>query len=195
MVTGLPLLLRTALPSENVATLASLTMAITLTRAPLIIPLIALQSFLIVDFRSAGTHVWRRVAIYGSALIGLTAVLSAAAWAWGPAVIQWISDGRYAVAPLTMATVVASAGLVALMCLTGPALLSETRHVPFVLGWVVAAGATVVVLAVPLPTVERTMAALLLGPALGLLVHLLSIRRGRPGVGGASGPAESTADL
>lgn len=192
MVTGLPLLLRTALPDENATTLASLTMAITLTRAPLIIPLIALQSFLIVDFRSARSHVWRRVGIYGSALIGLTALLAAAAWAWGPAVIEWISDGRYGVSSLIMATVVASAGLVALMCLTGPALLSETRHTLFVLGWVVAAGATVMMLALPLPSIERTLAALLVGPTLGLLVHLLSIRSGRPRAGRASKPEDST---
>jgi hypothetical protein len=195
MVTGLPLLLRTALPDEDATTLASLTMAITLTRAPLIIPLIALQSFLIVDFRTAGSHLWRRVGTYGVVLAGLTALLAAAAWAWGPAIIEWISAGRYEVSSAVMATVIASAGLVALMCLTGPALLSETRHTPFVLGWVVAAVATLVMLALPLPTVERTMAALLVGPALGLIVHLLGIRRLPSRAPGASEQAGSAADL
>ena len=166
------------------------------TRAPLIIPLIALQSFLIVDFRSAGSHLWRRVGTYGVVLVGVTVLVeAAAAWAWGPAIIEWISGGRYEVSSAVMATVIASAGLVALMCLTGPALLSETRHTPFVLGWVVAAGTTVVMLALPLPTVERTMAALLAGPTLGLIVHLLGIRHGRTDELGASEQAGSATGL
>lgn len=180
MVTGLPLLLRIELPNEDAVTLASLTLAITLTRAPLIIPLMAFQSFLIVQFRTAGMHLWRKVAVYAMGLGGLTIVLAAAAWAWGATILHWISGGRYDVTQATMAIVVASAGLVALMCLTGPALLSEGRHAPYVAGWVVAAVATILLLLLPLPGVERTMVALIAAPALGLLVHVLNIRT-RPG--------------
>jgi O-antigen/teichoic acid export membrane protein len=176
MVTGLPLLLRMELPEENAETLASLTLAITLTRAPLIIPLIAFQSFLIVEFRAAGEHLWRRVSIYAAVLASITVPLAAAAWAWGPAILGWISGGRYDVSAATMAIVVVSAGLVALMCLTGPALLSEARHRAYVAGWIVAATATIALLLIPLPAVERTMITLLAAPALGLGVHAINIR-------------------
>lgn len=179
MVTGLPLLLRATMPAADPVVLASLILIITITRAPLIIPVMALQNYLIVDFRRAATRVWTRLLRYVGVLALGTVLLAAAAWLWGPALVDLLSSGRYTVDSPTAGGVVLSAGLVALMCVTGPALLSEQRHRWFVTGWVVAALLTIAALFVPLAPVERTLLALLMAPAAGLAVHLVCIGTAR----------------
>ena len=176
MVNGLPLLLRTGLPDAAPVTLAGLILILTVTRAPLIVPLMALQSFLIVDFRGAGERLWPRLRRYMALLAVAAAAATIAAWFLGPWFVDTISAGRYAVDSLTSAGVVASAGMVALMCLTGPALLSAGRHKPYVSGWVVAAALTVGLLLLPLDTVTATLLAVLAAPAVGLAVHLVTLR-------------------
>ena len=71
-----------------------------------------------------------------------------------------------------MAAITAGAGLVAMMCVTGPALMAERRHVPYVAGWVVVAVLTVACLAVPISLEPRLALALLAPPLVGLLVHV-----------------------
>lgn len=176
LVTGLPLLLRTTMPTAGATFLASLVLVITVTRAPLIIPLMALQSYLIVEFRRGMVHIWGVLSRYLGILAAVTAVLAAAAWLVGPTLIGFISQGRLAVDAPTAAIVVVSAGLVAAMCITGPALLAESQHRWFVAGWVVAAAATIGLLVLPLDFGLRTALALLVAPALGVVVHGLGVR-------------------
>ena len=105
----------------------------------------------------------------------MTGVFAIAAWLWGPAVIDFISQGRFVVEPYTAAVVVVSAGLVASMCITGPALLARAQHRWFVGGWVLAAVATIVLLALPIDSEAKATAALLVAPALGVIVHVVRV--------------------
>jgi hypothetical protein len=175
MVSGLPLLMQLTIHSASAQALASLVLVITLTRAPFIIPLIALQSFLIVDFRAAGRRVWSRLVRYVLLLGSATTLAAVLAFFWGPTIVEFISSGRYDVSAPVMAGIVASAGLVAFLCLTGPALLGEDSHGLYVAGWAVAAIATVALLLLPGDATARTMLALLVGPVLGLAVHVTGI--------------------
>jgi hypothetical protein len=175
VVTGLPLVLSVTMNTHDARVVATLISVITITRAPLIVPLFALQSYLVVHFRGA-TGVARQLFRYGG-LVVLVAVLGMLfAYFAGPGLMSWISSGRFVVDAWTVALVVLSAGLVALMSLTGSALLAQSRHVPYAAGWVVAAVATVGLLLTPGDPVPRTLTALLVAPALGLVVHLASIR-------------------
>jgi len=177
MMNGMPLLLGIAAGDADEVVLAGLILTITLTRAPLVVPLLALQSFLISVFRGAGRAVMRRVlSALGLAAIAV-ALLAGAAWLIGPWVIELISRGQYEVSPAMMATITASAGLVGMMCVTGPALVARNRHVPYTAGWVIAAVLTVVALAAPLPFDTRLTIALLAPPAIGLLVHVVAVWR------------------
>ncbi|WP_447942574.1 hypothetical protein [Microbacterium aurum] len=180
LVTGLPFLLRLSLPDAPIATLASLIAVITITRAPLIVPLMALQSYLIVDFRSAGAAVWPRLARYVALMAVTAAAACVLAWFFGSWAISAVSSGRYVVSDVTIVCIVASAGLVGLLCITGSALLSEGRHGFFVGGWVAAAMFTVLALQIPLDTIPRTLTALLAGPVVGLMVHVLGVRPRTP---------------
>lgn len=178
LVTGLPLLLQLSMPDAPVATIASLIAVITISRAPLIVPLMALQSFLIVDFRSSEFAIWPRLVRYLGLMAAATAAACALAWLFGPWVLDVISSGRYQVASGSIALIVASAGFVGTLCITGSALLSEGRHLMFLMGWVAAAVTTVLCLQVPLEPVPRVLTALLAGPVVGLAIHLSGVRPG-----------------
>ncbi|MDF2990977.1 MAG: hypothetical protein K0S37_1491 [Microbacterium sp.] len=178
MMNGLPLLLGITAADADPAVLAGLILAVTLTRAPIVIPLLAVQSYLISIFRDGRSEVRRRVLL---AVVGVAAVvtlLAVAAWFVGPWVIQLVSSGKFAIEPSMMATITASAGLVALMCVTGPALVSHRRHAAYAAGWAVAALLTVGALMLPVDLPSRVMLALLAAPAAGVVVHLASVVRG-----------------
>ncbi|WP_349426780.1 hypothetical protein [Microbacterium sp. LWS13-1.2] len=177
MMNGMPLLLGLTADDTSDIVLAGLILTITLTRAPLVVPLLALQSYLVAIFRDAGRGVVRRIMTALALSAAAVALLAAAAWAIGPWVIDLLSRGQYAVAPAMMAAITVSAGLVGMMCVTGPALLGRSRHVPYTAGWVTAAVLTVVSMTLPLPFTSRLMVALLLPPAIGLAVHIIAVWR------------------
>lgn len=178
MITGLPLFLRLTTPGTDATALAGVILAITITRAPFIVPLMALQSWLITVFKASKRSLTRPVLLAIAAGLGITALAAVVGWLLGPWLVEVVSAGRYAVPADLMAAIVASACLVALMAVTGPALLSRSRHVPYVAGWVVAALATVAILVTPLPLEPRLVAALLIPPVIGIAVHLVAVARG-----------------
>lgn len=186
IMNGLPMLLRLTQSDADPAILAGLILAITLTRAPIVLPLLALQSYFIAVFRGDIHAVTRRILRYLGAGIAVIALLAGLAWLLGPWVIDWLSAGRFEIEPAMMAAITASAGLVALMCVTGPALLAERRHAPYVAGWVVTAILTVGALLLPLDLVTALALALLLPPAIGLVVHVGALLR--PPAGTSSAP-------
>lgn len=176
IVTGLPLLIQLTMPDTPAAITASLIAVITITRAPLIVPIMALQSLLIVDFRNSQTAVWPRLVRYLVIVVGATSAACVAAFYLGPWLISFVSSGRYEVTSVVAATIVASAGLVGLLCLVGPALLSQGRHSIYLGGWLAAAAATVITFVLPLEPVSRTLLALCVGPLVGLAVQLAGVR-------------------
>ncbi|WP_375384730.1 hypothetical protein [uncultured Microbacterium sp.] len=188
VVTGLPLVLSITMSTQDTIAVATLISVVTITRAPLIVPLFALQSYLIVDFR--GTRgVVRRLLRYGGLISLATAAGMLFAYFIGPAIISGISSGRYVVGAWPIALIVLSAGLVALLSLTGSALLAESRHAAYAAGWIVAAVATVVLLLVPTDPTLRTLTAVLVAPILGLAVHLWVIAAEVSGSGSRIEPA------
>lgn len=178
MVTGMPLLFRLALDDATVTAVAGLTLVVTLTRAPFIIPLMALQSYLTVAYRDdaarATARMWRYLAV--AAVVAVVAGI--AAWFTVPWLIGFISGGQYSTTPFSAAIVVVGAVLVGCLCVTGPALLARSRHRAYAAGWVVAALMTLLLLFVlPLDAQGRALCALVVAPAAGLVVHLAALRR------------------
>jgi len=172
MVTGMPLLFRVSLADASAVTIASLTLVVTLTRAPFIIPLMALQSYLVVGFRDEPESARSRVRNYLLIALGAGALAALAAIPVGPWLVGVISGERYTTDGLTSAIVVMSAALVGCMCITGPALLAERRHGAYASGWVTAAVVTVGVLVLtPSEAPVRALLALLASPIVGLVLH------------------------
>jgi O-antigen/teichoic acid export membrane protein len=181
LISGLPLVLSLTLSSAPTSLLASLILVITLTRAPLVIPLLALQSYLVVTFRDAPEKAGGRLARWGLGLAAATLALAALAALVGPWVLDVVYAGKYELPGVVIAVIVASAGLTAGLCLTGPALIAASRHGAYVLGWAAASIGVIGLLLVPLPPVEATLVALVLAPMVGVAIHVAALRRG-PGV-------------
>ena len=180
MITGLPMLIGFTSTGDSVAAVGSLILAITLTRAPIVIPVIALQSYLIsAVFRGGRVRPARLLRLLAGALAGIV-VLAAIGAFIGPPLIEWISLGRFEITGWIAAAIVASAGLVAAMCVTGPALIAMRAHLDNVIGWAVAAALTVVALLLPLPLDARVGVALIAPSVVGLTLHSVAlVRRGR----------------
>lgn len=170
LVSGISLLIAAAGRDVSASHVGAMIFSINITRAPLIIVVGALQNFIVVRLRDRAD--WRRVLLLVSALVAAVAlILTGAAAAVGPTVLGLLLHGETVTAPL-VAAIVGSGGLVALMTVTGAAVLARSRHSMYTLGWLLAAFVTAVILfAIPDFDVAITV-ALLSGPVVGLAVHL-----------------------
>jgi hypothetical protein len=173
LVSGFPLLLGVTSKGEPAALVGELIFTITLTRAPLIISVMSLQSYLVVRFRDRPTDwfslFWRVLAV----VAGCAVIIAALGWLLGVPVLEWFSGHSISLSGASIAVLVLSSALVGMLCVTGPAVLARSLHFPYSLGWLVAALATIGAMVLPLPFLDRVMLALLVGPVAGLLVHLV----------------------
>lgn len=191
MISGLPMLIGLTSTNTAAATTGALLLAVTVTRAPIVIPVIALQSYLIsAVFRGRGMRVRRLLGAVGLVVAG-GVLLGGVGWAVGPPLLGLISGGRFRIEGPDLALIVFSAVLVAAMCVTGPALLAVRQHSANTVGWLVAALMTIVLLILPLGE-TRILVALTAAPALGLAIHgVFLLRRGND----ASGEPRALVDV
>ncbi|VXB13287.1 conserved membrane hypothetical protein [Microbacterium sp. 8M] len=176
LISGLPLLLRAFAADAGTGLLASVILAISLTRAPLVVPLVALQGYLLVRFRDARGHVGI-VLRWVVALLALIAALAGLAAWLGPLVLAWLYPDYVALDGGVLAAIVASAGLTGILCLTGPAVLAAHRHRWYVAGWLVSACLTVLILLAPWEPLPRILLALTVAPVIGGIVHVIELAR------------------
>lgn len=185
MISGLPLVLGVTSTGLGERDLATLILVITLTRAPLVIPLMALQSYLVVTFRDRPESAARRTLVWGGLLVGITVLLSAVSAVVGPWVLDLLYQGRYSLEPTMYSLIIASAGLTALLCLTGPAALARGRHRLYVAGWGVSSLVLLLGLWLVPSEVSATVGAIAVAPVIGVAVHLWALR---------GAPAQATGD-
>jgi hypothetical protein len=175
LVSGYPLLLGITSPAVRQDSLGAVILASTLTRAPLIVVGMALQSYLVVFFKSRLRTVWRSLTVLLLIVVSLGMILTMAAWLLGPAVFAFLFPDAPHFDGAFMGALVGSSVLVGALCVTAPAVLAMSHHGLFTLGWLAAAAATIFVLVLPLDFMTRTVASLVAGPALGLTVHLVGM--------------------
>jgi len=177
LISGFPLFLGATSGDESVSAVGALILAITLTRAPIVVAVMSLQSYLVIHFQAQAAAAWpallRVLALIGAATLVLSALTY---WVGSPALALLVGP-KYFLEGSVLALLVASAGLVGALCATGPAVLARSQHMVFTAGWVVAAASTVFLLLVPGELETRAIVALAVGPTLGLLVHGVGLRR------------------
>lgn len=171
MVSGFPLMLGLTSHSVPRALQGMFVLAITLTRAPLIVVAMSLQSYLVVQFRNHVDRFWRQFLGLISVVVAGGVVLAVAGWLLGPPIYRLISPTGPQPDGVFFAILVGSSVLVAALCITAPALLARSQHFVYTAGWVTAAVATIVALLLPLDFATRIITALVAGPVLGLIVH------------------------
>jgi O-antigen/teichoic acid export membrane protein len=177
---GFPVLLK-ATSGDLGATGGVVILAVTLTRAPLLVPLTAMQGNLIAHFVDQRTE--RLRALIGPAVVvtgvGLLGVVLAAVF--GPWLLREAFGAEYRADGELLAWLTAAAVAIALLTLTGAAAVAAALHRAYSLGWVSATVASALLLLLPLGLETRTVIALLCGPVVGIAVHLAALAKMPPG--------------
>ena len=183
LVMGFPVLLKVTSPDVTSHGLGAqggvVILAVTLTRAPLLVPLTAMQGNLIAHFVDQRTARLRAL-LAPAALVGAIGVLGVlAAGLLGPWLLRAGFGPDYHAAGRLLAWLTAAAVTIAMLTLTGAATVAAALHRSYALGWVCATVAATLLLLLPLPLETRTVVALLCGPLVGIGVHLVALARPR----------------
>lgn len=178
LVMGFPVLLK-ATYGDLGAQGGVVILAVTLTRAPLLVPLTAMQGNLIAHFVDQRT---RRLAALMSpaALIAAVGALGVAgAGLVGPWLLRVAFGADYQASGALLAWLTAAAVAMAMLTLTGAAAVAGALHRAYALGWVSATVASTLLLLLPVDLPTRTVIGLGCGPLVGIAVHLAALTRSR----------------
>ncbi len=176
LVMGFPVLLK-ATSDQLGAEGGVVILAVTLTRAPLLVPLTAMQGNLIAHFVDARTERLRALIAPAALVGGIGALGVLAAGLLGPWLLRVGFGPEYHAAGALLAWLTAGAVAIAMLTLTGAATVAAALHRAYALGWVGATVASTLLLLLPLPLETRTVVALLCGPLVGIGVHLAALSR------------------
>jgi O-antigen/teichoic acid export membrane protein len=176
LVMGFPVLLK-ATSNQLGAQGGVVILAVTLTRAPLLVPLTAMQGNLIAHFVDERTDRLRALVAPAALVGGIGAAGVLAAGLVGPWLLRAGFGPDYHAAGALLAWLTAAAVAIAMLTLTGAAAVAAAMHRAYALGWVGATVASTLLLLLPLPLETRTVVALLCGPLVGIAVHLTVLAR------------------
>jgi len=177
LVVGYPSLIAATTPAAAFATAAPLLLAVSLTRAPLMVPLNAFQGVAVAHFVAHQERGLRALAPIAAVVVGVGVVAAALAALVGPWLMTFVFGPAYDVPGALLGVLTLAAVCLALLTLTGALCQALTRHRAFVAGWLAASAAAVVVLMVPGGLEQRAVLGLVVGPVVGLVVHLVVLAR------------------
>ena len=174
LLVGYPMLVKATTPDAVFDGAAPIILAISLCRAPLLVPLGAYQNVVVTR---VATHGLRALVPVSVGIAGLTLVGAAAAWPVGPWVLRLVNPA-YHVDGAVFTGLVVGAGLVAALTVSGAAAVALDHHTVYLVGWIAATLAAFAVLLTPWSLEPRVVVSLLVGPVVGVAVHLGLGRRG-----------------
>ena len=183
LVVGFPFLLRLTSSNLEWVNAAPLLLAISLTRAPLLMPLQAYQGVAIAHFLSERRRGIPMLLRPAAAVLGVGALGAAGAYLIGPLIMIAFFGRDYRVDGRLLAGLTLAAICLALLTLTGSAVLATSQHKAYAIGWFLSSLAAVAVLLTHIPLDIRSVLSLCVGPLVGIVIHLAAVR------------AASTADL
>jgi O-antigen/teichoic acid export membrane protein len=176
LVMGFPVLLK-ATSGQLGAAGGVVILAVTLTRAPLLVPLTAMQGNLIAYFVDHRAKRLRALLAPAAVVLAIGVIGVGAAGLLGPWLMTTAFGSDYHAGGALLAWLTAGAVSIALLTLTGAATVAAALHRPYSLGWVSATVASALLLTLPLDLQARTVVALLCGPLVGIAVHLFALAR------------------
>ncbi|MGV0744226.1 lipopolysaccharide biosynthesis protein [Mycolicibacterium sp. XJ870] len=176
LVMGFPVLLK-ATSGDLGAAGGVVILAVTLTRAPLLVPLTAMQGNLIAHFVDQRGARLRALLAPAAVVAGLGAVGVLAAALVGPWLLRVGFGPEYRADGALLAWLTGAAVAIAMLTLTGAATVAAALHRAYALGWIVATVTAVGLLLLPVALETRTVVALLCGPLVGIAVHLVALAR------------------
>ncbi|MDR0959065.1 MAG: hypothetical protein LBM23_01675 [Propionibacteriaceae bacterium] len=173
LVVGFPVLLSIFSDPSVIAASAGLILAISLTRAPLMVPLTAFQSIAVSYFTSRNDHPLIRAFRILAVILIIGVIGAIAAWLIGPWLFDLLAGQRLGGALLAALTF--GATTLAGVTLTGVLCQSQTAYRSYLAGWVTAVLIAIMFLALPWSLEVRAVAALIGGPLAGATVHLVRL--------------------
>ncbi|WP_116645848.1 hypothetical protein [Mycobacterium kubicae] len=176
LVMGFPVLLKVT-SNELGSQGGVVILAVTLTRAPLLVPLTAMQGNLIAHFVDERSHRLRALIRPATLVVGVGALGVLLAAVLGPWLLREFFGADYQASSALLAWLTAAAVAIAMLTLTGAATVAAALHRAYSLGWVGATVAAGLLLLLPLELQTRTVVALLCGPLVGIGVHLAALSR------------------
>jgi len=176
LVMGFPVLLK-ATSGDLGAAGGVVILAVTLTRAPLLVPLTAMQGNLIAHFVDQHTERLRALVAPAVVVTGIGLLGVVLAGVFGPWLLREAFGAEYRADGALLAWLTAAAVAIALLTLTGAAAVAAALHRAYSVGWVSATVASALLLLLPLALETRTVIALLCGPLAGIAVHLAALAR------------------
>jgi O-antigen/teichoic acid export membrane protein len=176
LIMGFPVLLK-ATSADLGAAGGVVILAVTLTRAPLLVPLNAMQGNLIAHFVDERAARLRALIMPSLVVLGLGALAVLVAGLAGPWLLQSAFGPAYHAGGGLLAWFTAAAIAIALLTLTGAATVAAALHRAYAVGWIGATLASTLLLLLPTPLETRTVVALLCGPLVGIAVHLVALVR------------------
>jgi O-antigen/teichoic acid export membrane protein len=176
LIVAFPLLLKLTTPTSVFEQSAPLLLAISMTRAPIMVPLQAFQGVAITHVVKAGSEGWRALHRPLLLLLIVGSFGAVMAFAVGPS-LMLLFGPEYKVKGLTLALLTLASVVMAVLTLTGTATLSMGRHRAFSAGWASATAIAFLILLLPLDVEVRCIISLTCGPAVGILIHLLALRK------------------
>ena len=176
LIMGFPVLLK-ATSQDLGAAGGVVILAVTLTRAPLLVPLTAMQGNLIAHFVDQRDARLKSLLMPSLVVVGLGLVAVLIAGLAGPWLLQFAFGPDYRAGGALLAWFTAAAISIALLTLTGAATVAAAMHRAYAAGWVSATLASALLLLLPAPLETRTVVALLCGPLVGIVVHLVALVR------------------
>ncbi|GAB17665.1 hypothetical protein GOEFS_036_01040 [Gordonia effusa NBRC 100432] len=177
LVMGFPVLIQITAPdSDNADVIGAVILAITLTRAPLLVPLNSFQGVLITRFVDQRHRLVAALGIPFAAVTGVGVIGAVAAWLIGPWLMTTVFGGEYELRGITLAWFTIGATMLALLTITGACVLAVGAHRWFAVGWWLATAASIGLLFVPLGVQGRVSVALIVGPVVGIVLHLVALQ-------------------
>lgn len=176
LVMGFPVLLQ-ATSGELGAAGGVLILAVTATRAPLMVPLTAMQGNLIAHFVDSRGRRLPALARPVVLIVGVGAVGMVLAYFTGPWLLRVGFGPEYIASGPLLSWLTLGATSIAVLTITGAATVAAAVHRAYSLGWVGATVTATGLLLLPLPLEQRTVIALICGPLVGIAVHMAALAR------------------
>lgn len=176
LVTGYAVMIDLTTPARIVDASAPFLLAVSLTRATLLMPVNAFQGMAIAHVVTRRGAARRFTARAGAAVVAVGAAGALAAWAVGPWLLNLLRPGYHVTGPVLAGLMVGATSL-AVLVIASSVCLALGRHGAYVLGWVLALLGAVALLLTPWSLETRVIASLTLGPLLGTAFHAAVVLR------------------
>lgn len=171
LLVGFPVMLKFTTTDSVYLASAPLLMALSLTRAPLMIPLMAYQSVAITHFMARKSEGAKAYLPLFLVVLGVAAAGAVAAGLIGPWLMVFLLGPDYHIDGLVLAALTLDSGFLALLTLTGSLAVASNQHRAYSLGWVAAAAVSLAMLFLPVGMELKTILSLAAGPLCGVVVH------------------------